>query len=136
MVELMVVIVILGILASLVGVNVIGRIEEAKVNAAKAQISTLQSAVKFYKIDTGQYPTSLGDLVVQPAGVIGWNQDGYLDGAVEIPLDPWSYEYMYEYHGQRGKFEIYSLGADGEEGGEDEDADIYSSELHSRGSED
>jgi general secretion pathway protein G len=115
---------------------VIGRIEEAKVNTAKAQISTLQSAVKYYKIDTGQYPTSLEDLVVEPAGVVGWNQDGYLDGAVEIPLDPWGYEYEYEYHGQRGKFEIYSYGADGEAGGEDADADIYSSELYSSGSAD
>lgn len=135
LVELMVVIVIIGLLASIVAVNVVPFITKAKVKAAQTQIKTLHKAVKFYKIDTGQYPDSLEDLVEQPPGVTGWNKDGYLDGVADIPLDPWNYPYEYDYPGEYGVYDIFSLGADGKEGGEDEEADLYNSDVITGGTD-
>ena len=138
LVELMVVIVIIGLLASIVGVNVIGYISKAKRSAAQAQIKIFDDAVDLYKIDTGQYPDNtmgLQALVEQPPGVIGWNQDGYMKGKTEIPLDPWKNPYEYQYPGEFSKYDIFSLGADGVDGGEDEDADIYNSDVISAGVE-
>ncbi len=132
LVEIMVVIVIIGILAGIVGVNVISYLSKAKVNAAKTQIASLHNAVNMYKIDTGEYPdnaTGLSALVVQPPGVTNWNSDGYLDGKNEIPLDPWNNEYEYLYPGSFSKFDILTLGADGVDGGENENADIYNSDV-------
>ena len=132
LVELMVVIVILAILAGLVGVNVIGHIAKAKVTSAKAQIKTLHSAVNFFNMDTGKYPeTAMGleALVQQPTGINNWNKGGYLDGVTQLPLDPWGNEYLYQNPGDRSHFDIYSLGADGQEGGEEDDADIYNSDV-------
>lgn len=136
LVELMVVIVIIGLLASVVGVNVIGYIAKAKVNTARAQIKIFHNAVKLHKLDTGQYPDNamgLEGLVEPPPGVIGWNKDGYLDGASQIPLDPWNNSYEYQYPGEYGVYDIFSLGADGKDGGEDEDADLYNSDVISAG---
>lgn len=132
LVELMVVIVIIGLLASVVGVNVIGYIAKAKRKTAQVQIKIFHNAVKLYKLDTGQYPENsmgLEALVEQPPGVIGWNTDGYLDGASQIPLDPWRYPYEYQYPGEYSTYDIFSLGADGNDGGDDEDADIYNSDV-------
>jgi len=131
LVELMVVIVILGLLVGLVGNRVIHNIAKARKVTARAQIAMLHDAVKSFKLDTGEYPDpSIGllALVEEPPGVIGWNRDGYIDG-VEVPLDPWDYEYLYDYPGVYGDFDIYSYGADGKPGGEDEDADIYKTEI-------
>ena len=127
LVELMVVIVIIGLLAGIVGVNVIGYIAKAKIKTAQAQIKTFHNAVKLYKLDTGQYPDNamgLEALVEQPPGAIGWNTDGYLDGVSLIPLDPWHNSYEYQYPGEYGVYDIFSLGADGKDDGEEEDADI------------
>lgn len=129
LVELMVVIVILGLLGSLVGVNVMKNIKKAKITTAKAQISMLHSAVNEFKLDTGYYPEQIEDLVEEPSGVDGWAEDGYLEGKSQIPPDPWKFEYMYEYPGVYSKFDIYSFGADGKEGGDDEDSDIYNSDV-------
>ncbi len=124
--ELMVVIVIIGILAGFVGINVLGRIKKAKITNTRAQIKTLYGAVRLYKIDTGQYPYELEDLVVEPPDVVNWASGGYLDGA-QVPLDAWYNDYQYEIGegGDDEPFYIYSYGGDGEEGGEDENADIY-----------
>lgn len=130
LVELIVVIVIIGILASLVSRRVIQHISKAKTTAARAQIKIFEGAVKDYYMDTSQYPEDLWDLVQEPAGIVGWNRDGYLD-ASEIPPDPWGNEYYYQYPGEYAKFDIFSLGADGEEGGDDEDGDIYNSDVRS-----
>ena len=129
----MVVIVIIGILASLVGVNVVGRIEDAKIAAARAQIATFGKAVNFYRSDTGEYPDNsigLDALIEPPPGVTGWNKNGYLEGVNQLPLDPWDNEYIYRYPGEISRdFDIYSLGPDAEEGGED---DIYNSDVRGR----
>jgi len=132
LVELMVVIVIIAILAGYVGVSVVGHIAKAKVTTAKAQIKTLHSAVIFYNIDTGDYPeTAMGldALVQQPPDSTGWKKGGYLDGVTQLPVDPWGNEYLYQNPGDRSNFDIYSLGKDGQEGGEGTDADIYNSDV-------
>ena len=130
--ELMVVVVIIGLLAALVTTNVIDRVGKAKVVTTKAQIRTLHQAVLNYKLDTGQYPDSsvgLEALVSQPPDVTGWNEDGYLEGVLAVPLDNWGSEFVYQYPGEFSRFDIFSYGADGEEGGEGEDADLYNSDV-------
>ena len=133
LVELLVVIVILGLLATLVSQQVIHHVAKAKITTEKTQIAYFKSAIKTYKLDTGQYPDNsmgLNALIEEPPGVEGWNPSGYLEDVIAIPLDPWRGEYMYYYTGELGRpFEIYSYGADGKEGGEDEDADIYDIDM-------
>ncbi|MBN1845476.1 MAG: type II secretion system major pseudopilin GspG [Sedimentisphaerales bacterium] len=124
LIELMVVLLIIGLLAGLVGVKVLDRIEEAKINTAKAEIAMMHEAVKLYKRDTGKFPVDLQDLVEEPPDVDGWHKGGYLDSP-DVPKDPWGNDYKYEEPGERYDFDIYSLGADGEPGGEEENADIY-----------
>jgi len=134
LIELMVVIVIIGLLSGLIAPNVMQYIAKAKVAAAKAQIKHLHDAVRNYYIDTDEYPQSLEDLVTEPSGVEGWNRpDGYLDQATEVPLDPWKNEFEYRYPGTNSAFDIISFGKDGQEGGSDDDADIYNSDLNKSG---
>ena len=131
LVELMVVIVILGLLVGLVGNKVIHNIAKAKKVTTRAQIAMMHDAIKSFKLDTGQYPdpsVGLLALVEEPPGVTGWSKDGYIDGT-DIPLDPWGNEYLYDYPGVYGDFDIYSYGADGKPGGDDEDADIYKTDI-------
>jgi general secretion pathway protein G len=131
LVELMVVIVILGLLASLVGTNVVRHISRAKITTAKTQIKMLDQAVIDFWMDTGQYPDNsigLDALVEQPPGVDRWDKDGYLKEPV-VPLDPWGNDYIYYLYsspGESGKYDIYSMGPDGKEDTED---DIYSTEI-------
>jgi general secretion pathway protein G len=130
LIELMVVIVILGILAGLVLPRFMGRTEEAKKTKAKLQIENLEAALKLYKLDTGMYPGTeqgLDSLVQKPAtGTIPktWREGGYLEKG-KIPMDPWGRPYVYVSPGVKNKdFDLKSLGADGEEGGEGDNADI------------
>jgi general secretion pathway protein G len=130
LIELMVVIVILGILAGLVLPRFMGRTEEAKRTKARLQIENLEGALKLYKLDTGMYPTTeqgLEALVQKPsAGVIpkNWREGGYLEKA-KVPPDPWNRPYVYISPGIKNKdFDLKSLGADGEEGGEGENQDV------------
>jgi general secretion pathway protein G len=130
LIELMVVIVILGILAGLVLPRFMGRTEEAKKTKARLQIENLEGALKLYKLDTGTYPTTeqgLEALVQRPAtGSIpkNWREGGYLEKA-KVPEDPWGRPYVYMSPGIKNRdFDLKSLGADGEEGGEGENADI------------
>jgi general secretion pathway protein G len=127
LVELMVVIVIIGILAGGVGLKLLGNLEKAKAGATKAQVMVFHNAVKMFKIDTNFFPDSLNELVEDPGDLDGWQEDGYLDGVIEIPLDGWGFEYEYEIEGSR--YYIWSLGADGEDGGEGYNADIYNIQL-------
>ena len=130
LVELMVVIVILGLLAGLVGNNVIKYIARARVTTAKAQISKFHSAVNSYRIDTNEYPDNsigLDALIEQPAGVDRWDPEGYLEAVSEIPVDPWGSPYQYQSPGEYSKFDIFSFGPDGREGGGD---DIYNSDTN------
>lgn len=130
LIEIMVVIVILGILAGLVLPRFMGRTEEAKKVKAKLQIENLEGALKLYKLDTGMYPTTeqgLEALVQKPAtGTVpsNWREGGYLEKG-KVPLDPWNRPYVYVAPGVKNKdFDLKSLGGDGEEGGEGENADI------------
>ena len=128
--ELMVVIIILGVLAGLVLPRFMGRTEEAKRTKAKLQIENLEAALKLYKLDNGNYPGTeqgLEALVQKPTmGVIpkNWREGGYLEKG-QVPLDPWGRPYAYLSPGVKNKdFDLKSLGADGEEGGEGENVDI------------
>jgi general secretion pathway protein G len=130
LIEIMVVIVILGILAGLVLPRFMGRTEEARKVKAKLQIENLESALKLYKMDNGAYPTTeqgLEALVQKPTtGAVpgNWREGGYLEKG-KIPQDPWNRAYVYISPGIKNKdFDLKSLGADGEEGGEGENADI------------
>jgi general secretion pathway protein G len=130
LIELMVVIIILGVLAGLVLPRFMGRTEEAKRTKAKLQIENLESALKLYKLDNGNYPNTqqgLEALVKIPTvGTVpkSWREGGYLEKA-QIPSDPWGRPYVYMSPGVKNKdFDLKSLGADGEEGGEGENADV------------
>lgn len=132
LIELMVVIVILGLLVGVIGFRLLGRTEEARRTATILQIRSLMSALQLYKLDNGVYPTTeqgLEALVRMPtAGSTPRNYPagGYLEGG-RVPLDPWGNPYIYlSPGGANREFEIKSLGADGKEGGEAENADIES----------
>jgi general secretion pathway protein G len=128
LIELMVVIVILGILATIVALNVIPSGEKAKITAAKADISTIESALDNYKLSNDSYPTTaqgLEALVSPPAGAdpSKYQRGGYIK---RLPKDPWGRPYLYASPGQHGDTDIWTLGADNKEGGEGVDADITS----------
>jgi general secretion pathway protein G len=131
LVELMVVIVILGVLTTIVAVNVLPAGDTAKVQAARTQISVFSTALQQYKLDNGQFPTEdqgLEALVNAPQNLRRpdrYREGGYLDKPT-LPLDPWDNPYQYVTPGEFGVFDIYSLGRDGRPGGEGPDADIGS----------
>lgn len=132
LIELMVVIVIIGILAAYIAPKFINRTEDAKINAAKAQIRSFETGLKLFRLDCGFYPTTeqgLQALVTAPTtGRIpeNYKEGGYLETA-KVPDDPWGNPYLYESPGSNGfDYEIRSLGADGVEGGEKENTDIES----------
>ena len=132
LIEIMVVVVIMGILASLVVPKLIARTGESKVAAAKVDIATVMQALKLYRLDNQRYPTTeqgLRSLVEKPTvgpAANGWKAGGYLE---KMPKDPWGNPYQYLSPGLKGEVDIISLGADGQSGGSGEDADIGSWEL-------
>ena len=132
LIEIMVVIVILGVLAALVVPRVLDRPDEARVVAAKADIATIQSALKFYRLDNQRFPTTeqgLSALVVkpeQPPVPPNWKPGGYLE---RLPKDPWGRPYQYLNPGLKGEVDVFSYGADGQPGGTGIDADIGSWDL-------
>lgn len=135
LIELMVVIVIIGILATLLIPRIMERPEEARRIKAKMDIKTLESALKLYKLDNGFYPTTeqgLEALVRKPEIPPlpkRWREGGYLE-AKSIPLDPWGNPYVYISPASDGyDYEIISYGADGEPGGSGKNADISSKEI-------
>ncbi len=125
LVELMVVIVIIGLLATVVAINVLPSQDRAMVGKAKADISTLEQAIETYRLDNLDFPADLQALVAAPAGLANperYRQGGYIR---RLPEDPWGNAYGYRRpstHG--GQFDVFSLGADGKEGGEGNDADL------------
>ena len=125
--ELMVVVVIIGVLASLIAPSVLRHAEEAKVTAAKADLSNIMNALKMYKLDNGRYPSSdqgLAALAAKPStGSIPSNWHSYID---KLPEDPWHHAYQYANPGVHGEIDVFSFGADGQPGGEGNDADIGS----------
>jgi len=135
LIEIMVVVLIIGLLATLVAVNVIPRKEEANRTAALVQIRNFEEALKLYYLDNHMYPDSqqgLKSLVEKPTvGKVPccWREGGYLEGG-RIPKDPWSNSYVYASPGKGGKdIEIVSKGRDGESGGEGPDKDISNWEV-------
>ena len=127
LIELLVVMVIIGLLGALVGPRLFRNVGRSKITAAKAQIAMFQSALGQYKLEVGVFPSNeegLQALRVRPTSADYW--DGpYLQK--EIPLDPWNNEYLYRFPGEYGdQPDIISYGADGREGGEDENADVVS----------
>jgi general secretion pathway protein G len=128
LVELMVVIVIIGLLAAIVVINVFPSGDKARITRAKADISTIEQALELYKLSNGSYPSTsdgLNALVNAPAGADAskYQKGGYLK---KIPLDPWNHPYLYASPGQHGEADVWTLGADNKEGGEGVDADIGS----------
>ena len=127
LIEIMVVVVILGILAAMVAPKILSRPDQAKVTVARSDIETISQALELYRLDNGFYPSldqGLDALVKKPTLAPeprNWNPEGYLKKA---PADPWGNPYLYLQPGNKGKYDLYSLGADGREGGEGLDADI------------
>jgi len=130
LIEIMVVVVILGILAALIAPNVISRIDEAQVTKVKQDIRAIESALKLYRLDNFRYPDTdqgLDALVTPPSDPNArWPEGGYLD---RMPQDPWNRAYVYLYPGNNGEYDIYSLGRDGQQGGDGLDADIGNWDL-------
>jgi general secretion pathway protein G len=129
LIEIMVVIIILGLLATLVIPNITGYTEKAKREKARADIASLEGALELFKADNGFYPTTeqgLDALIIKPStGRIPakWMEGGYFKKGV--PLDPWGNRYVYFAPGRRGEgYEVVSLGTDGQES----DDDVSSSE--------
>ncbi|GAA0791826.1 type II secretion system major pseudopilin GspG [Marinobacterium sediminicola] len=125
--ELLVVLVILGLLASLVGPQVLRHVGSSKTQTAALQIEELSAALDLYRLEVGNYPSSqqgLDALVSAPGGVSNWNGP-YLKKKV-VRKDPWGNDYHYRFPGEHGEYDLYSLGADGREGGDGENQDVRS----------
>lgn len=123
LVELLLVMVILALIGGLVLPGIIGKAESAKAKAAVSQVSRLAMAVESYYLDIGSTPDSLEQLVIQSGDDSGWNGPYVKPSSLK---DPWGREYDYQYPGEHGDFDIISLGADGQPGGEGKNADIKS----------
>ena len=126
LIEILVVIIIIGMLAALVGPRLFGKVSMAKQKTAKAQIELFGTALDAFRLDVGKYPTTedgLKALREKPSGVEGW-QGPYL--LKEIPLDPWNNAYIYKCPGEHGEYDLISHGLDRVEGGEGENQDVVS----------
>jgi general secretion pathway protein G len=129
LIELMIVVVILGLLATIVMPKVLDKPEQARRTKAKVDIRAIQSALALFKTDTGRFPTTaegLQALVANP-GIRGYGKEGYLE---RVPLDPWGNKYIYLCPGIRSKdYDLIAYGKDGEPGGTGDDADVESWNL-------
>ncbi len=127
LIELMVVLVIMGVLAAIIAPKIMDRPDEARIAAAKQDIAAIVQALKLYRLDNIRYPTTeqgLQALVTKPTIEPipnNWKAGGYLE---KLPKDPWGNPYLYLNPGRHGEIDVYSLGADGQQGGEGKDADI------------
>jgi len=127
LIEIMVVVIIIGLLASVVVLNILPNVDKAKVTKAKEDIDSIGLALKEFYLDNSKFPTNeqgLAALVTQPTDptIKNWKPGGYIE---RISKDPWGNDYQYVYPGTHGKeYDLYSLGADGQPGGEGIDADI------------
>lgn len=127
LIEIMVVMVIIAILGALIGPQILGRVDEARVTKAQADIRTLGTALDLYRMDNFTYPSTdqgLRALIEKPSdpSVRNWKAGGYVQ---KLSKDPWGNDYQYLFPGTRGgQYDLWSLGADGESGGEGPAADI------------
>lgn len=131
LIEIMVVVVIIGLLAAIVAPNLIGNIDTAAVARSRQDVRGIETALNLYRLDNFRYPSTnqgLGALVNNPgiATAPNWKSGGYLR---TVPLDPWNNAYQYLNPGQRSEFDVFSYGADGQEGGEGINADIGNWDL-------
>jgi general secretion pathway protein G len=127
LIEILVVLTLIGIVMGIVGGNYLGQGEKAKAKAAKIEIEQIGQTLDLFRLEVGRYPTTqegLQALISPPAGVPNWNGPYWKKGT--LPKDPWTHEYKYASPGQHGAYDLYSLGADGKEGGEGNDKDITS----------
>lgn len=127
LIEMLVVVTIIALFAALVAPKILGRADQARVTSAKVQIQNFQGALAQYKLDTGVFPSTeqgLQALREKPQGVESW-RGPYL--AKDVPADPWGRAFIYKYPGEHGdEPDIVSLGADGQPGGEEMNADVAS----------
>lgn len=125
LIEIMVVVIILGILTAIVAPNIIGRVGDAQISAAKQDIRNIESSLRLFRLDNFNYPTNeqgIKSLIVKPVGQNTRNWKGpYLN---RMPADPWGNQYLYMYPGLNGEIDIYTYGRDGQPGGSGDDADI------------
>ena len=127
LIEIMVVVVIIGLLAAVIVPRVVGNVDKARVAKAKQDIQSIETALTMYKLDNFSYPTGeegLKALVQKPddPNVQNWRQGGYLE---HLPNDPWNHPYQYQVPSQHGgDYDLFSLGADGQPGGDGDNADI------------
>ncbi len=134
LIEIMVVVIIIGILSAVVTPMVVNRLEQARIEAAKAELRTIEAALKMYRVDNFGYPTTemgLLALVEEPLGpdAPNWDPDGYLDDD-KVPTDPWGTEFQYLSPGPDGSdYYVYTFGADRQPGGDGAKADISTSDL-------
>jgi general secretion pathway protein G len=124
---MIVVLAIIAVMAIMIVPNVIGRPDEARVTVAKTDLRTISAALRVYRLDNGDYPTTeqgLSALVTRPTAgpePANWSLEGYLP---DEPVDPWGHPYVYRSPGDQGGFDLSSLGKDGRPGGEHLDADL------------
>jgi general secretion pathway protein G len=127
LIELMVVLVIIGVLAALIVPNVLNRADDARATAARTDVNNLMQALKLYRLDNQQYPSAeqgLAALVTKPTvGAVPTNWKPYVD---KLPNDPWGRPYQFMNPGLKGEVDVLSFGADGQAGGEGNNADIGS----------
>ena len=127
LIEMIVVLAIIALVAALIVPSVIGRPDQARVTVATTDLRTIGAALKMYRLDNGNYPTTeqgLAALAHAPTSgppAPNWNRDGYLP---EVPTDPWGHPYVYRSPGTSGDFDLLSLGKDGKPGGDGLDADL------------
>jgi len=131
LIELMIVVVILGLLATIVMPKILDKPEKARRVKAQVDIRGIQSALAYFKTDTGRFPTTSEglDVLVSGSGIQGYNRDGYLE---RVPVDPWGHKYVYISPGIKSRdYDLESYGKDGEEGGAGDDSDIESWNIES-----
>ncbi|WP_439105968.1 type II secretion system major pseudopilin GspG [Congregibacter sp.] len=127
LVEILVVLVIMGLLISIVAPTVLNRADDARIQKAQADFKAIETALKIYRLDNYVYPSTEQGLeaLVTPSSIDpaprNFKTGGYL---AELPLDPWGRPYLYLSPGENGEVDIYTLGADGLSGGDDQNADI------------
>ncbi len=122
--ELLVVLAILGLIATFAAPQVLKWLSGAKSDSARIQIEAVSSAIDLYRLEVGSYPPDLEALVTKPSGADRW--DGPYLKRRTVPKDPWGRDYIYRNPGENGPYDLYTLGADGQEGGTGEDTDVVS----------
>ncbi len=132
LIEIIVVVVIIGLLAAVIAPNIFGQVEEARIKKSLSDLRAIESALNLYRLDNFNYPTTeqgIQALVSKPSGspeAKNWRKGGYIP---RMPLDPWGSEYQYTNPGTSGDFDLFTFGADGKVGGEDNNKDLSTADL-------